>query len=59
MPDGFGFFDASCPKCKRRYGWSGTVKDRPPCPKCGYRVPPAPPAKEKERKETDADPSRN
>lgn len=31
-----GMFDAQC-KCGKRFGWAGSVKDRPPCPRCGYR----------------------
>jgi len=34
------FCDATCPKCKRRYGWHGEVIDWPPCPHCGHRVDP-------------------
>lgn len=30
------FFDASCTKCKRRFGWSGELKDKPPCHYCGH-----------------------
>jgi len=32
--------DASCPKCKKRFGWSGDLKDCPPCPRCGHQIPP-------------------
>lgn len=35
-----GFFDASCPVCKKRYGWHGTLTDRPACPKCGHNISP-------------------
>lgn len=30
------FYDATCTKCKRRFGWSGELKNKPPCPKCGH-----------------------
>lgn len=30
-----GFYDITCPKCGRRIGWSGELKDQPVC-KCGY-----------------------
>jgi PHP family Zn ribbon phosphoesterase len=30
------FFDATCAKCRRKFGWSGELKDQPPCPKCGH-----------------------
>lgn len=33
------FFDDSCPKCRRRFGWQGELTDRPACPKCGHQVP--------------------
>ncbi len=33
------FIDVSCPKCGRKYGWFGEMKDRPKCPKCGHQVP--------------------
>jgi len=33
-----GFFDGHCPKCRKKIGWYGTFKDRPPCPKCGHAV---------------------
>lgn len=30
------FFDATCTKCRRRYGWTGTYLTKPPvCPYCG------------------------
>lgn len=32
-----GFYDATCDKCRARFGWRGEVRDRPVCPKCGYR----------------------
>ncbi len=28
---------ALCRACTRRFGWSGTLGDRPPCPHCGRR----------------------
>lgn len=31
------FIDATCPKCHRKFGWSGSMRDRPPCPSCGHR----------------------
>lgn len=31
--------DASCPKCGRRFGWCGSMSNRPACPKCGHRPP--------------------
>lgn len=31
--------DASCPKCGRRFGWCGTMANRPACPRCGHRPP--------------------
>lgn len=34
-----GFFDASCSKCHKRFGWMGGMQDKPACPKCGYREP--------------------
>lgn len=34
-------FDAQCPKCRKRFGWSGEVRDRPPCPRCGHEIPAA------------------
>ena len=30
--------DVSCPKCRKRFGWRGDLKDRPPCPRCGHQV---------------------
>jgi uncharacterized protein (DUF983 family) len=33
------FNDARCPKCNRRIGWTGSLKNRPPCPGCGYQIP--------------------
>jgi PHP family Zn ribbon phosphoesterase len=30
------FMDATCPRCGRRFGWTGKAMDRPPCPKCGH-----------------------
>jgi len=29
------FCDAQCEKCGKRFGWSGTDVNRPPCPSCG------------------------
>lgn len=34
-----GCFDADC-KCGRKISWAGDLRDRPPCPGCGYTVPP-------------------
>lgn len=34
-----GFFDATCPKCGKRFGWSGELVERPPCPGCGHAIP--------------------
>lgn len=31
-----GMFDDTCPKCRKRFGWRGTIFDKPPCPKCGH-----------------------
>ena len=31
--------DVQCPKCNRRFGWYGTMANRPPCPRCQYRPP--------------------
>lgn len=31
--------DATCPKCRRRIGWCGTMSNRPACPRCGHRPP--------------------
>lgn len=33
------FVDGTCPKCQMRFGWSGDMIDRPPCPKCGHQLP--------------------
>ena len=33
--------DARCEKCGKRFGWSGEVADRPPCPRCGHQIDPA------------------
>lgn len=30
------FNDATCPKCGNRYGWMGTLLEKPPCDKCGF-----------------------
>ena len=32
-----GFWDARCPKCHCRIGWSGAFADKPPCRRCGAR----------------------
>jgi PHP family Zn ribbon phosphoesterase len=34
-----GFYYATCPKCKKRFGWTGEFFDRPFCPNCGYSIP--------------------
>ena len=34
------FNDARCPKCQRKLGWTGELKDCPPCPTCGHQIPP-------------------
>lgn len=31
-----GMFDATCSKCKKRFGWYGTLFDKPPCPRCKH-----------------------
>ncbi len=31
------FNDATCPKCGKRIGWVGNLRDKPACPKCGFR----------------------
>lgn len=31
--------DGNCPKCGKRFGWQGSMIDRPPCPKCGHQIP--------------------
>ena len=33
--------DVSCPKCRRRFGWCGTMRNQPSCPRCGHRPPQA------------------
>jgi hypothetical protein len=35
--DTVGMFDASCPRCGRRYGWSGRMADNPGCPDCSKK----------------------
>jgi len=35
-----GAFDATCPKCRRRFGWGGELIDKPPCPNCGHQSDP-------------------
>lgn len=47
-----GFFDASCPKCGKRFGWSGEITNRPPCPRCGHQIDMA--ALEADQKEMEA-----
>lgn len=32
------FNDATCPQCRKRFGWHGEMKECPPCPKCGHQV---------------------
>jgi hypothetical protein len=34
-----GFWDATCPKCHRRFEWVGEYKDKPPC-RCGWKEDP-------------------
>lgn len=43
-----GRFDATCPSCRKRYSWIGTLKDKPPCPKCGWAQDPFVLARESE-----------
>lgn len=31
--------DATCPKCCHRFGWTGSLTDRPPCPRCKHTIP--------------------
>ena len=31
--------DAQCPKCRKRFGWSGRMVDKPACPRCGHADP--------------------
>lgn len=31
--------DHQCPRCRKRFGWKGTMLDCPPCPSCGTEVP--------------------
>ena len=45
-----GFYDATCPKCKKRFGWRGSMADKPACPKCRYLDPPDPEVEERIRK---------
>ena len=35
-----GFFDTTCPKCQKRFGWHGKITDRPLCPRCGHNTTP-------------------
>jgi DNA-binding transcriptional regulator YiaG len=30
--------DATCPKCKKRIGWQGSMLDQPACPRCGTQA---------------------
>lgn len=30
------FIDARCPKCDKRIGWFGEMKDNPGCSRCGW-----------------------
>jgi hypothetical protein len=30
--------DASCPHCRKRFGWVGGPELRPACPRCGHQV---------------------
>ncbi len=32
------FVDATCPKCRRRYGWCGPVGVVKPCPHCEKKM---------------------
>src|SRR5689334_11247246 len=34
-----GMIDAQCERCRKRFSWTGTILDRPSCPRCGHRVP--------------------
>lgn len=34
-----GFLDATCRVCGKRFGWTGKLTDRPPCPGCGDVIP--------------------
>jgi len=34
------FCDATCPRCGKRFGWTGGTQDRPPCPRCQHTVDP-------------------
>ena len=34
------FYDARCKKCDKKFGWTGQLIDRPPCPRCGDKGPP-------------------
>jgi len=31
--------DITCPKCQRRFGWRGSMLNRPACPQCSHRPP--------------------
>ena len=39
-PDAIGFYDATCPGCRQRMGWRGSLDSRPPCPRCGFHPDP-------------------
>lgn len=34
-------FDATCTKCRKRFGWFGTLAEKPKCPKCGHHDKPS------------------
>lgn len=35
-----GMFDFRCSKCRGKISWGGSVRDAPPCPRCGARLDP-------------------
>ena len=35
-----GFSNATCGKCGKRFGWTGRLSEKPPCPKCGAHQEP-------------------
>jgi uncharacterized protein (DUF983 family) len=40
LPEGLrAHVSASCPKCRRRFGFHGVPCEPPPCPKCGHQIP--------------------